>query len=230
MTQRATPFAPGEWYHCFNRGVDKREIFTSHAEHERFLMLLYACNSVEPIHISNVYQGETLVDLVETVKRKETLVDIGAYCQMSNHNHLLLREHDYGGITSFMRRLATGYTMYFNIKHDRTGALFQGAFKSRHVASDQHFNRVVSYIHANPAELIEPLWKQGVVRNKSKLSEFLRNYTYSSFPNYLAEDSQNPIINKQAVLEILDFSQNIEQLIEEACIYARQDEKVFLPR
>ncbi|MEK7068959.1 MAG: transposase [Patescibacteria group bacterium] len=218
MTQRAVPFAPGEWYHCYNRGVDKRVIFTGPKDHERFLMLLYACNSVEPIHISNIYQGKTLVDLVSAVRRKETLVDIGAYCQMPNHNHLLLREHDYGGITSFMRRLGTGYTMYFNIKYKRSGALYQGAFKAKRILSDQNFNRAVSYIHANPAELIEPEWKQGIILNEEKLRGFLSEYRYSSFPDYSVERPESSIINKQAILETLDVPQTIDQLIEEASI------------
>lgn len=230
MGQRTISFAPDEWYHCYNRGVDKRIIFTSPKDHERFLMLLYACNSVEPIHISNIYQGKTLVDLVGAVKRKKTLVDIGAYCQMPNHNHLLLREHNYGGITSFMRRLGTGYTMYFNIKYKRVGALYQGAFKAKHIVSDQNFNRAVSYIHANPAELIEPKWKQGVIQNEKTLREFLSNYRYSSFPDYSVERVESSIINKQAVLEILDVPQTIAQLIEEASIYAHRDEEDFLPR
>ena len=218
MTQRAVHFAQGEWYHCYNRGVDKRVIFTGPKDHELFLMLLYACNSGEPIHISNIYQGKTLVDLVSAVRRKETLVDIGAYCQMPNHNHLLLREHDYGGITSFMRRLGTGYTMYFNIKYKRSGALYQGAFKAKRILSDQNFNRAVSYIHANPAELIEPEWKQGIILNEEKLRGFLSEYRYSSFPDYSVERPESSIINKQAILETLDVPQTIDQLIEEASI------------
>ena len=91
MVQRADPFAPDEWYHCYNRGVDKRIVFTNPKDYERFLMLLYACNSREPIHISNIYRGKTLVDLLEAVDRKKTLVDIGAYCLMPNHFHLLVR-------------------------------------------------------------------------------------------------------------------------------------------
>lgn len=224
MSHHATPFAPDEWYHCFNRGVDKRVVFTNPEDYERFLMLLYACNSREPIQISNIYQGRTLVDLMSAVERKETLVDIGAYCLMPNHHHLLLREHDYGGITSFMRKLGTGYTMYFNIKYERSGALFQGAFKSKQIVSDQNLNRVVSYIHANPAELVEPAWKQGSIRNEKNLRAFLSGYRYSSFLDYSATRPESAIINKEPVLEMLDASQTIDQLIEEAAIYARQDE------
>jgi len=224
MSHHATPFAPDEWYHCFNRGVDKRVVFKNPKDYERFLMLLYACNSREAIQISNIYQGRTLVDLIAAVQRKETLVDIGAYCLMPNHHHLFLREHNYGGITSFMRKLGTGYTMYFNIKYERSGALFQGSFKSKHIASNQNLNRVVSYIHANPAELVEPAWKQGSISDEKNLRTFLSGYKYSSFPDYSVTRPESVIINKEPVLEILDASQTIDQLIEEAAIYARQDE------
>ncbi|MDO8552154.1 MAG: transposase [bacterium] len=230
MGQRTISFAPNEWYHCYNRGVDKRVVFTNPEDYERFVMLLYACNSREPIHISNINQGKTLVELVAAVERKEKLVDIGAYCLMPNHHHLFLREHNYGGITSFMRQLGTGYTMYFNIKYERNGALFQGTFKAKRIESDQNLNRVVSYIHANPAELIEPKWKQCSIQNEKNLRKFLSEYQYSSFLDYSGTRPESSIINKEPVLEILDASQTIDQLIEEAKIYARQDDNELLPR
>lgn len=235
MVQRPVPFAPDEWYHCFNRGVDKRVIFTSDKDSERFLMLLYACNSVEPIHISNIYQGKTLVktlvDVLAATKRKETLVDIAAYCLMPNHIHLVLREKNDGGITSFMRKLGTGYTMYFNIKYERSGALFQGAFRAKHVATGAYFNRAISYVHANPAELVEPEWKQGVIRNEKKLRSFLSRYRYSSFLDYSEGlRPESVLISKAEAFDILDNPQTLEQLIEEAQIYARHDDDKFLPR
>lgn len=231
MADRATPFAPDEWYHCFNRGVDKRKIFTNPGDYERFLMLLYACNSRDPIHISNIYQGKTLMGLLDAVTRKETLVNIAAYCLMPNHIHLVLREKDYGGITSFMRKLGTGYTMYFNIKYERSGSLFQGAFKAKHIASDSNFNRAISYVHANPAELAETNWKHGVVRDEKKLRSFLSEYRYSSFPDYSGSPRpESEIVNKAAALEVLDTPQTLDQLIEEARIYARRDEEDILPR
>jgi REP element-mobilizing transposase RayT len=230
MTERAAPFAPDEWYHCFNRGVDKRIIFTNPKDYERFLMLLYSCNSREPIHISNIYQSETLVELMAAALRKETIVDIGAYSLMPNHHHLLLREHDYGGITSFMRRLGTGYTMYFNIKYQRSGSLFQGAFKSKRIESDQNLNRVVSYIHANAAELVEPAWKRGSIRDEKRLRAFLSGYHYSSLHDFSSVRPESSIINKESLSGMLDNLQTIDQLIEEASIYARQDEAEFISR
>lgn len=223
MAQRPDLFAPDEWYHCFNRGVDKRVIYTSSEDYERFLSLLYACNSKESIHVSNLRQGKTLVDLIASQSRGTPLVSIGAYCLMPNHFHVLLREHDYGGITSFMRRLGTGYTMYFNLKYDRVGALFQGAFKSRRINTDQYFNRAVSYIHANPAELIEPEWKSGDIVDVAHVEDFLTAYKYSSFPDFISERPESGLIDKESVNELLETKQSFARLLEEARIYSHHN-------
>ena len=92
-----------------------------------------------------------------------------------------------GGISRFMQKLGTAYTMYFNIKHERTGNLFVKPFRSRHIGEDRYFQRVVNYIHCNAAELFEPGWKRGVVKNMHRLEQRLRTYRYSSFPDYAGE-------------------------------------------
>jgi hypothetical protein len=90
-------------------------------------------------------------------------------------------------IVRFMQKLGTAYTMYFNKKNDRTGNLFTKPFKSRHVHNDAYFQRVVNYIHCNPAEKSETGWKKGVVRDMNKLEKALLAYRYSSFPDYAGE-------------------------------------------
>jgi len=180
-----TPLAPQEWYHVYNRGTEKRNIFLSKKEHERFLTLLYLSNSGDPIHISN-HQGSTLTQLLE-IPRGEPLVDIGAYCLMPNHFHILLRQRDDSGISRFIQKVSTGYTMYFNILHDRTGTLFQGKFKSEHAASDRYLKYLLSYIHLNPLKLIDPQWKDGGIKNKKKAWAYLHEYPYSSYLDYLGE-------------------------------------------
>jgi putative transposase len=222
MAMRSVALAPDEWYHCFSRGVDKRDIFLNLRDHERFLMLLYSCNNTEPLHISNLgtrHQGPALVTVLQC-ERGEQLVDIGAYCLMPNHIHLLLRERIDGGISSFMQKVGTGYTMYFNKRLDRTGALFSSRFKALHVASDQYFGRVVNYIHANPAELYEPRWKEGIVGDRPKLKRLLLEYTFSSLPEYEGtRDSLSAIINKDAVLELLTQAPSFETLMDDAEVY-----------
>lgn len=156
------PFALEEWYHCYNRGVDKRRIFESARDYERFLVGMFVGNSDLPVHISNL-KSSRLQDVLkdDSFERGDPLVEIGAYCLMSNHFHLLIRELIEGGIARFMQKLCTGYTMYFNTKNERTGALLAGTFKSKHVSDDRYFKHLVSYFHLNPAELIDSGWKTG---------------------------------------------------------------------
>ena len=181
MGYRRVPFQIDEWFHCYNRGIDKRTVFESEDDSERFLRLLYLANSNEDIHLADL---SARTEEIMGNPRKTPLVSIGAYCLMPNHYHLLLKETNDGGITRFMQKLGTAYVMYFNTKNDRTGNLFMKPFRSRHIGNDRYFQHVVNYIHCNPAERIETGWKKGIVRNMGKLEHELLAYRYSSFPDY----------------------------------------------
>ena len=182
MALRPVPFSMDEWFHCYNRGIDKRTIFESDADAERFIQLLYLCNSPDPVHRRNLRDQTT--DDVVAVTRKSPIVSIGAYCLMPNHYHLLLKEITDGGISKFMQKLGTAYTMYFNKKYERVGNLLTKPFRARHVGEDRYFQRVVDYIHCNAAELTEAGWKKGEVGNMERLEKMLLTYRYSSFPDY----------------------------------------------
>jgi putative transposase len=220
------PFGIGEWYHCFNRGVDKRIIFSEESDYRRFLLLLFIANDPSiPVNIRDNYKGSTFGEIVKQ-EREETLVDIGAYCLMPNHFHLLLRERTGKGVSTFMQRVGTAYTMYFNTKNERTGALFAGRFKSKHVKDDEYFKRLVNYIHANSAELVEPGWKSGNIRNRKRATEHLLSYPYSSLADYLLDEerSEASIINRKELLDFYDDSfPTIPQLFDEAVIFAQEE-------
>lgn len=91
-----------------------------------------------------------------------------------------------------MRKLMTGYSMYFNIKNERTGKLFEGPFKSVYVDTDNYFRYVLSYIHLNPVKLVEPDWKEKGIKNKDKVKKFLSSYYYSSYLDYLNLPEESP--------------------------------------
>src|SRR3989344_2776781 len=118
---RTFSFAPDEFYHIYNRGTEKRNIIMSRSDQDRFLSLLYFANQNEPADLK--LQGSTLSKIIEK-KIGTPLVEIVAYCLMPNHFHLLIREVEEGGISKFMQKVTTGYTMYFNKRHDRSGSLF----------------------------------------------------------------------------------------------------------
>lgn len=196
-----SPLAVDEYYHLYNRGVDKRRIFSRPVDYERFIALLYLANSVEPIRLDNLFkQGETLLGLALAHKRDATLTDVCAYCLMPNHVHLLVREKNEGGTSRFMQKLATGYTMYFNTRYERTGALFQGVFKSSHVTNDRYLKYLISYIHLNPVKLIEPKWKETGIKNRKAAEEYLEGYRYSSYLDYLGSKRKENVIIDTSVL------------------------------
>lgn len=176
-------FTEGEHYHLYNRGVDKRIIFSSATDYRRFLILLYLANSEHDIRIGNIPKSTRYEDFFVR-ERGEPLVAIGAYCLMPNHFHLLVTPLIKDGISRYMLKLQTGYAMYFNTKNERSGSLFQGPFRSTHVDDDRYLQYLYSYIHLNPAKLRDPQWKENV-RSRNELLKFVECYPYSSYSAYL---------------------------------------------
>lgn len=132
-------------YHVFNRGVDKRDVFTSKKDFERFYTSLQIFNCLEsPGGFSHMNMRE----LNEFVYINE-LVDILTYCLNPNHFHLLLRQKVDGGISKFMERVSKGYTQYFNLKNERSGSLFEGPFKAVLVEEGDHLDYLATYVGRN---------------------------------------------------------------------------------
>jgi len=147
-----------------------------------------------------------------SLDRGESLVDIGAYCLMPNHFHLLLRQREEDGISRFMQKLVTGYTMYFNKKNERSGALFQGKFKSVHAHDDRYLKYVISYIHLNPARLLGE-------KSSLRAADFVR-YPYSSYLDHLGHERvQNKIIDKQCLPDYFSNTEALEQEMQEWLTY-----------
>ena len=219
---RNITLAPGKYYHIYNRGTEKRNIFTVKADYDRFLALLYFANGTEPVHIENLKRqqkerGSTLLNVLANDVRGEPLVDICAYCLMPNHFHLLLHEKTDSGISRFMQKIGNGYTGYFNVRHDRNGALFQGKFKATLVDNDNYLSYLISYIHLNPIKLIEPTWKETGIKNKIQAEKYLEHYPYSSYLDYFLNNNRTEsiILNKNALPQYsespIDFKRSITE-------------------
>lgn len=177
-------FIPGTFYHIYNRGVEKRTIFTDKNDYERFIALLYLCNGTEPVVIGRSLRGGSIESLLK-VEKGEPLVDIGAYCLMPNHFHLLIHERKPGGISAFMQKLSTAYSMHFNTRQKRSGALFEGRFKARIVDKEAYLVYLFAYIHLNPVKLIDPTWKEEGIADIPRAQDFLKTYQYSSYLDFL---------------------------------------------
>ena len=121
----------GALYHVITRGVERRDIFHSPEDREKFLTLLADQKAKLPFYLY-------------------------AYCLMTNHIHLLIerRTDDIGRI---MHRVLTGYTQYYNRKYGRSGHLLQGRHKAVLCQTDAYLAELVRYIHLNPirAKMVE---------------------------------------------------------------------------
>ena len=159
------PFGNGEYYHIYNRGTDKREIFNTDYDVGRFLKSMELFNSVEPT--GSLWLMTKLEKEIE--KKPKKLVDIVAFCLNPNHYHLILKQRVSKGIPEFMRRVNGGYTLYFNLQTKRSGYLFQGTFKSKWIGDNDYLLHLSAYVNLNDkvhqlrsgtAQLVRSSWEE----------------------------------------------------------------------
>ena len=204
MGSRKILLAPNEYYHIYNRGVDKRIIFTEPKDYNRFVYLLYLCNTEKSILVRDLFSDGLSAFEVFKFDRGDTIVDIGAYCLMPNHFHILIKEKIDGGISLFMKKLLTAYSMYFNKKSERTGTLFEGRFKASHANNDVYLKYLFSYIHLNPLKMIDHDWKDklSVSLDDDNIKKYLDTYRWSSYVDYVDSNRiEGKIINRNAFPE-----------------------------
>ncbi len=212
MSLRKHNLVPGEIYHIYNRGVDKRNVFMDDEDFLRFVHDLFEFNNEEAVSNlginlkTNKYKEVGIIS--KKSKPRKVLVDILVYCLMDNHFHLLVRQKTEHGITEFMRKVGTGYTNYFNKKYNRQGSLFQGRFKSVNVNKSAHLMYLPIYIHLNALDFKFPEWRKGKIKDYKKAIEFLDSYRWSSYMDYIGKKNFPLIIKKDFILSRLGYKEN----------------------
>lgn len=204
MVQRDIQFVPGEFYHIYNRGNSKQDIFLDDQDRDRFVKLLYLSNSYKNIN----FRDDIVTQKIDVwdFDRGNPVISIGAWVLMSNHIHLLITiphsnspvpgtgEEKESSISFFMRKLLGSYTKYFNKKHGRAGGLFESKFKATHVDSDEYLKYIFSYIHLNPVKMIDSEWKEKGIRDIEKAKGFLRGYQWGSYLDFLGAERRGKVI------------------------------------
>ncbi len=187
MPGRLESLATGEIYHVYNRGANKQHIFHLPRDYRRFVQTISYYRFLGPKPKFSKFITGTIVP-VELAEDKKH-VEIYCYCLMPNHFHLLIKQLKEGGISKFLGDLSNSYVKYGNLKHTRSGPLFEGRFKAVHVDRDEQFLHVSRYIHINP--------------RVARLVNNLDDYRWSSFGDYMIGNSS--LCN---VSEILSFFAN----------------------
>lgn len=194
---RNVQFVKGNYYHIFNRGVEKRDIFGNDSDKWRFLQALFLFND-EKFSLGWLWRLERDEGAMnfkvlknffaEQNRNRDQLVRILADCLMPNHFHLLIEEIKENGISRFMHKIGTGYTNFFNKKYDRVGSLFQGSYKAVMIEKDDYLQYLLAYINIiNPAQLIEPEIKEKGVIDIDKILNFAEEYQWSTHQYYLGK-------------------------------------------
>src|SRR3972149_5123652 len=112
---RKDPLVTGLYYHIYNRGVDKRDIFMNKADLDRFALSVKEFNTVRPIGSIKDLMLEKKED--SGVGHPNPLVSIVCFCFNPNHFHFIVKQEVDGGISEFFKRLLGGYTNYFNLNY-----------------------------------------------------------------------------------------------------------------
>lgn len=201
----------GEFYHIYNRGNSKSNIFRDKADIGRFQKLLFVSNNTNPVVFKEI---QSLA--LDKIKRGEALVDIGVYCLMGNHFHLLVREKIENGTSIFMQKLLTSYSKYFNKKYGRIGTLFEGPFKATHADTDEYLKYLFAYIHLNPIKIIDPEWKENGIADYEEAKNYLARYSYSSYLDYMGTNRiENSILNKPVFPDYFSNFKEFSKFIDE---------------
>lgn len=208
---REVRLSENEHYHIYNRGVDRRLIFIDTKDIERFLEGLQLFNTDQSIGSLRDHPSHRV-----TGKDGRKLVDFIAYGINPNHYHFILKPLVKSGIEKFMHKIGMGYARYFNTKYGRTGALFQGKFKAKHIDSNEYLLHLSAYINLNDkahgrentvSTLSRTSWKEYLEKSVEEfceksiiLEQFKSRKEYQAF----AEESLKSIIERKLLIEELE--------------------------
>lgn len=200
---RKVQFANNEYYHIYNRGVDKRSIVEEDVDSDRFMQSLRIFNTTEPV--GSIYE----YSFVEDAKQKgKPLVNIICFCLNPNHFHLILEQLEDKGVSRFIKSLSGGYTKYFNKKYKRVGTLLQGPFKAKHINDNDYLLHLTAYVNLNNhlhqlgnpvSKLVRSSWeeyknknskglcKKDIILEQFKTVREYENYALGTLPDMLAK-------------------------------------------
>jgi putative transposase len=219
---RKLQFAKYECYHLHNQGVDKRQIFSSKPDYDRFEAYLYLLNDEDPPRASNFFTDDRKSTVFES-PRMTPLVAIGAYSLLPDRFDLLVTPLVDNGVSKFMQKLQTAYTMYFNGKRDRSGSLFQGTFRAERGTNEPHIKYLFAKINMMPAELVTHEWQDLPYHSLSSLARKLTDYRYSSLANHM--ESNHIICSPEHFPKYLRKVDDPEQLARLLTQYKSHQEK-----
>lgn len=218
MPTRLLPLVINEYYHIFNRGINKQPIFLGIRDYRRITDVLdfysFADLSLRFSKFLLLSKEERIAFWNRVKKENERLVEIICYCIMPNHFHILLKQKEENGISKFMATLQNSYTRYFNTKHGKIGPILQGQFKAVRIEDENQLFHVSRYIHLNP-------YSSFVVKELIDL----KRYPWSSLLEYIGESNAR-VCSKEVIIANFKKDKNYQQFVFDQADYQRRLEEI----
>lgn len=213
MPARIIPLVNDEFYHLFNRGINKQPIFLNARDYSKAIETFEFYSSIEPIASFSKFlklAREEREKLWQEMRKGKHLVEIISYCLMPNHFHFLLKQIEDGGISKFLRLFQDSYTRYFNTKYERFGPILQGQFKAVRIESDNQLLHLSRYLHLNP-------YTSYLVKDFASCE----NYPWSSFAEYLGKTKTN-LCRKEIILGNFKNIADYQKFVSDQADYQRE--------
>lgn len=218
MPRRIQPLITDEYYHVFNRTINKEPIFVNRRDTHRAIETINYYRFLSPrprlsyfLNFAAELQERLISNYLNKGLRQ---VEIVAFVLMPNHFHFLLKQEKENGISKFLANFQNSYTKYFNTKNRRSGHLFGGQFKAVIIEDQEQLLHVNRYIHLNP-------FSSFVVKDLLALE----NYSYSSLPEYFGNTNTN-ICNSESILSSFPTSQAYKQFVFDQADYQRKLDQI----
>jgi putative transposase len=195
-------FAPDSYYHIFNRGNAKMNIFLDEEDYKFFMLRLE--ENLFPERFNKNRRASSVNSVVRREKYARKLLPANSfslvcYCLMPNHFHLLVRQNSKVKISELMLRVCGSYAKYFNKKYDRVGSIFQDQFKAVLVGRNNYLLWLSAYIHKNPVE--------------GKLVTDPKKWKWSSYSDFVGQEKVS-LCDKDVILKQLSVGK-YENLVKQ---------------
>jgi putative transposase len=205
-------FASNTYWHVYNRGNSKQDIFLDKQDYEFFLCRFEEYLYPIPLKIpikgipdGNLQGGASLVEESHTPYIRKVLppdsFSLLSYCLMPNHFHLEIKQNADIPVSKLISQLCTSYSKYFNKKYSKIGGVFQDAFKAVLIDKDPYLLWLSAYIHNNPKTA-------GLVMD-------LADYPWSSYQDYVGLRN-GTLCNKELILSYYSGIESYKQFIGDA--------------
>jgi len=211
---RKEELVTGEIYHVMNKSIAGFKIFHTQSDYERMLDMIRFFSMQGPLPKFSKFRSRAGVlkkgfapHLAEFAVGQKQLVQIDSYCLMPTHFHLMVKQLEDEGISSFMSNLLNTYARYFNTKRKRKGPLWVGRYKAVHVTSDEQATHLTRYIHLNPTT--------------ANLVKKPQHWSYSSYAEFVEPKSVDyPMCNFEGLIPM--SSREYRSFVEDEIAYQKE--------